>query len=154
MIQRLQSIFLFLVSILMGITVFLPLWGKAEGMSKIEINAIKMIHTSGETVTEQTTVYLAIIAGLVAILAFWNIFNYKNRRFQMKITLFCTLLIAVFISASTFITYQAENIFSPEMGGTFGAGYFLPVAAILCNWLSLRFIKKDEDMVRSADRLR
>lgn len=155
MIQRLQSIFLFLVSILMGLTVFLPLWGKEEGTNKIQMNAMQMIQTAGDSVVmEQTTVYLAIIAGLTAILAFWNIFNFKNRRFQMKITLFCTLLIAIFIGASTFITYQAQNIFSPEIGGAFGAGYFLPVGAILFNWLSLRFIKKDEDMVRSADRLR
>lgn len=155
MIQRIQSIFLFLVSILMGLTVFLPVWGKQDGTNKIEMNAIEMIQTlAGDVVMEQTTIYLAIIAGLTAILAFWNIFNYKNRRFQMKITLFCTLLIAIFIGVSTFLTYQAENVFSPEVGGTFGFGYFLPVAAILFNWLSLRFIKKDEDMVRSADRLR
>ena len=155
MIQRIQSIFLFLVSILMGLTVFLPVWGKQDGTNKIEMNAVEMIQPlAGDVVMEQTTIYLAIIAGLTAILAFWNIFNYKNRRFQMKITLFCTLLIAIFIGVSTFLTYQAENVFSPEVGGTFGFGYFLPVAAILFNWLSLRFIKKDEDMVRSADRLR
>ena len=85
---------------------------------------------------------------------FGNIFNFKNRRFQMKISLFCTLLIAIFIGVATFTTYQAQDIFSPEIGGVFGAGYFLPVGAILFNWLSVRFIKKDEDMVRSADRLR
>lgn len=155
MIQRIQSIFLLMVTILMGLTVFLPLWGKADGTNKIEMNAIHMIQTSaGETVMEQTTVYLAIIAGLTSVLALWNIFNYKNRRFQMKIALFCMLLIAAFIGISTFMTYQAQDIFSPEMGGVFGFGYFLPVAAILFNWLSLRYIKKDEDMVRSADRLR
>lgn len=155
MIQRIQSIFLFMVSILMGLTVFLPIWGKAEGTNRIEINCIEMIQTSaGEVVMEQTTIYLAILAGLTAILAFGNIFNFKNRRFQMKIALFCTLLIAVFIGLSTFLTYQAQNIFSPEIGGTMAYGYYLPVAAILFNWLSVRFIKKDEDMVRSADRLR
>jgi glucan phosphoethanolaminetransferase (alkaline phosphatase superfamily) len=155
MIQRIQSIFLLLVSILMGLTVFLPIWGKEIGADKIEMNAIKMIQTlAGDQVMQQTTIYLGIIAGLTAILAFGNIFNFKNRPFQMKITLFCTLLIAIFIGVATFITFQAQNIFSPEMGGTFALGYFFPVAAILFNWLSLRFIKKDDDMVRSADRLR
>ncbi len=154
MIQRIQSIFLLMVSIFMGLTVFLPIWGKQDAANKIQMNAIKMIEVSGDVVTEQTTVYLAIIAGLTAILSFGNIFNYKNRRFQMKIALFCTLLIAAFIGISTFLTYQAENAFSPELGGTFGFGYFFPVAAVLFNWLSVRFIKKDEDMVRSADRLR
>ncbi|WP_338790288.1 DUF4293 domain-containing protein [Bernardetia sp. Wsw4-3y2] len=155
MIQRIQSIFLLMVSILMGLTVFLPIWGKVDGTNKIEMNAIEMIQTSaGETVMQQTTVYLAVIAGLTAILALWNIFNFKNRRFQMKIALFCTLLIAAFIGIATFITFQAQDIFSPEVGGTMAYGYYLPVAAILFNWLSVRFIKKDEDMVRSADRLR
>ena len=155
MIQRIQSIFLFLVSILMGLTIFLPLWGKADGTNKIEINAIQMIQTSGDSVVmEQTTVYLAIIAGLTAILAFWNIFNFKNRGFQMKITLFCTLLISAFIATEFFVSHNAISLFSPEVEGHFGSGFFLPVAAILFNWLSLRAIKKDEDMVRSADRLR
>ncbi|WP_375559334.1 DUF4293 domain-containing protein [Bernardetia sp. OM2101] len=155
MIQRIQSIFLLMVSILMGLTIFLPIWGKADGANKIEMNSIEMIQTlAGDLVMEQTTIYLAIIAGLTAILAFWNIFNFKNRRFQMKIGLFCMLLISAFIVISVFITYQAQDIFSPEIGGVFGVGFFLPVAAILFNWLSVRFIKKDEDMVRSADRLR
>ncbi|AFM03711.1 hypothetical protein Fleli_1277 [Bernardetia litoralis DSM 6794] len=154
MIQRIQSIFLLMVSILMGLTVFLPIWGKVDGANKIEINAIQMTQTLGDVVTEQTTIYLAIIAGLAAILAFGNIFNFKNRRFQMKIALFGTLLIAIFIGVATFLTYQAQEVFSPEIGGTMAYGYYLPVAAILFNWLSVRFIKKDEDMVRSADRLR
>ena len=155
MIQRIQSIFLLMVSILMGLTVFLPLWGKQDGTNRIEIDTMHMVQTSaGEVVTEQTTVYLAIIAGLTALLALWNIFNFKNRRFQMKIGLFCTLLIAVFIAVATFVTYQAQDTFSPEIGGTFSYGYYLPVVAVLFNWLSIRFIKKDEDMVRSADRLR
>ncbi len=155
MIQRIQSIFLLMVSIFMGLTVFLPIWGKSDGTNKIEMNSIEMVQTlAGDVVMEQTTVYLAIIAALTAILSFGNIFNYKNRRFQMKISLFCTLLIAIFIGASTLLTFYAQDNFSPQVGGVFGTGYFLPVAAVLFNWLSIRFIKKDEDMVRSADRLR
>lgn len=155
MIQRIQSIFLFLVSILMGVTIFLPLWGKEDGTDKLELSAMQMVQlSSGEVVSEQTTVYLAIIAGLTAILALWNIFNFKNRRFQMKIGLFCTLLISTFIAISTFLTFQAQNAFAPEVGGTPAYGFFLPVGAILLNWMAIRAIKRDEDMVRSADRLR
>lgn len=155
MIQRLQSIFLLMISILMGLTVFLPIWGKVAGTDRIEMNAIKMIQTSaGETVMEQTTVYLAIIAALTAILALWNIFNFKNRRFQMKIALFSMLLISVFIAIEVVMTFYADGLFAPEVGGIFAYGFFFPVAAILFNWLAIRGIKKDEDMVRSADRLR
>lgn len=155
MIQRIQSILLLLVSILMGLSVVLPLWGKADGTNKVEITAIQMIQTSaGTTVMEQTTIYLAIIAGLTAVLAFWNIFNFKNRGFQMKISLFCTLLISAFIATEFFISHNAISLFSPEVEGHFGSGFFLPVAAILFNWLALRAIKRDDDMVRSADRLR
>jgi glucan phosphoethanolaminetransferase (alkaline phosphatase superfamily) len=155
MIQRIQSIFLLLISILMGATIFLPIWGKEDGTNKIEMNSIEMIQTlAGDVTMQQTTVYLAIIAALTAILAFWNIFNFKNRRFQMKIGLFCMLLISAFISIEVAMTFYANGIFSPEVGGKFGVGFFLPVAAILFNWLSIRAIKRDEDMVRSADRLR
>lgn len=155
MIQRIQSIFLLMISILMGFTIFLPIWGKEDGTNKIEMNSIDMTQTlAGDVTMEQTTIYFAIIAGLTAILAFWNIFNFKNRHFQMKIGLFCMLLISVFIATEVFMTFYANDIFAPEVGGAFGVGFFLPVAAILFNWLSIRAIKKDEDMVRSADRLR
>ncbi|WP_291723778.1 DUF4293 domain-containing protein [Bernardetia sp.] len=155
MIQRIQSIFLFLVSILMGVTIFLPLWGKSDGTNRIEIDTMHMVElSSGEVVSEQTTVYLAIIAGLTALLALWNVFNFKNRRFQMKIGLFCTLLIAVFIAVEVFLTFQGQAAFAPEVGGNFAYGFFLPVGAILLNWMAIRAIKRDEDMVRSADRLR
>ncbi|MBK8554730.1 MAG: DUF4293 family protein [Lewinellaceae bacterium] len=43
----------------------------------------------------------------------------------------------------------------PEGGSAqFAAGWALPVAAIVGQWLALRGIRKDEHLVKSMDRLR
>jgi hypothetical protein len=33
-------------------------------------------------------------------------------------------------------------------------GLYLPIAAMICNILANRFIRRDENLVRSADRMR
>lgn len=85
---------------------------------------------------------------LAGILALVSVFLYKNRPLQAKLTAFsvvCTLLGAAF-AAWLFFQSGASAGVQP------GAFLVLPVAVFA--WLAIRHIKKDEKLVRSADRLR
>lgn len=83
------------------------------------------------------------------------VFLYKNRKQQLLLCKIATLLIAGLVAA---IFYFAENVRSSSDF----AGYtseirpmmVAPLAALVMVVLANRFIKKDEELVRSADRLR
>ena len=59
-----------------------------------------------------------------------------------------------YIAAATYLIYKGENSLGMESRGLFKPGYFLPLGAMILNSLANRFIKKDEDLVRSVDRIR
>ncbi len=80
------------------------------------------------------------------------IFLYKNRKQQMLLCKIATLLIAGLIVA---IFYFAKNV--EAMGGytsEIQPILVAPLVALVLVILANRFIKKDEELVRSADRLR
>lgn len=90
------------------------------------------------------------IAGLLALVA---IFRFKNRPQQMRITRFALIADSVGIALTVLLYWRDVNaLASTEV--TDGAGAYLPLGFILFAILALRGIKKDEELVRSADRLR
>jgi hypothetical protein len=52
------------------------------------------------------------------------------------------------------IAVSPESLLQPELQGNYLMGFYLPVVALLFNLLSNRFIRKDEMLVKSADRIR
>ncbi|MBT33720.1 MAG: hypothetical protein CMO01_28995 [Thalassobius sp.] len=158
MIQRLQSIFLFLASLAMFLVIFLPIWNKTLPETTEEyavLTALDLtISKGGETVDKIQTFYIAILAFVASALAMGSLFSYKNRLLQMKINLGNTLVMAAVLILSTYFLFQGEKMFSPEVEGQWRLGFFLTPFAMICNSIANRFIRKDEKLVRSADRLR
>ncbi|MCC5944794.1 MAG: DUF4293 domain-containing protein [Bernardetiaceae bacterium] len=156
MIQRLQSITLLLVTILMATVIFMPLWTKSGGGQHLVLTSFNLTMLKGsETVEQSTTVYLAIIAGISAIVAFAAIFLYTNRMLQMRLAMLNSFFIAIFLAICIYI----EEFVMPDMLAASGSGvpaigFWLPVVAIVLSQISAHLIRKDENMVRSADRLR
>jgi hypothetical protein len=59
-----------------------------------------------------------------------------------------------YIATATYFIYQGETELGMDIRGMFKPGYFLPLGAMIFNSLANRYIKKDEDLVRSVDRIR
>jgi lipopolysaccharide export LptBFGC system permease protein LptF len=79
-----------------------------------------------------------------------EITRYKNRVLQIKLgTLNSLLLVGGYGAAVYFGSAMLKNY-----GGHYGLGMYLPAAAVFLNWLSMRFIRRDERIVRDSDRLR
>jgi peptidoglycan/LPS O-acetylase OafA/YrhL len=87
-----------------------------------------------------------IIGGLLALI---SIFNFKNRVLQKRITGISVLLVLV---TCVWIYYYAS--FIPGTDINYGAGIFMPVLALVFCFLALRGIRKDEQLLKSAERLR
>ncbi|MBA9078446.1 MULTISPECIES: DUF4293 domain-containing protein [Rufibacter] len=159
MIQRIQSVFLFLLVIAMVALFFVPIWSKtnpANGQEYV-LTAFSLGPAAATTAAEASTstIFIAILAGLAALIALYEIFQYKNRLTQMKLGLLNSLVMAALMGcAFYFSSYVGEDLVKTAQQGEYMAGFYLPAVGLLMNVLANRFIKRDEDLVRSMDRLR
>ncbi len=142
MIQRIQSIYLTIVFTLSAI---LPLVFKLWNYSNKEVYALELLSD------------LSIIAKLVpvfflisALLAMFSIFKYQNRQLQFVLG---RIIIMINLFLLGILIYLSLNI-PGEASSEKGIGMFIPVVAILFAVLANKAIKKDEDLVKSVDRLR
>ena len=164
MIQRIQTLFLLGVIVCMALVIIFPLWEKTDPGAglKISLDAFnwkefRQDASSPEVWILNTTkqvYYLAGLSALACIIALYSIFNYKNRTLQMKLGALNAFLMMAFIATATYFIYQGENNMQTGLRGIFQVGFFLPLGAMILNSLANRFIKKDEDLVRSVDRIR
>jgi len=97
--------------------------------------------------------YTIMAVVLVCILTpLYVIFNYKNRARQMQLSRL-TILLNAALMVSFFLL---SDLFAEKTSSTvdYSIGIFVPMGAIVFLLLAIRFIKKDDKLVRSADRIR
>jgi glucan phosphoethanolaminetransferase (alkaline phosphatase superfamily) len=156
MIQRVQSVFLFLLVVAMVALFFVPIWAKtnpADGQ-EYALTAFRLGPVTGDGASSNTIV-IAILAGAAALIALYEIFQYKNRLTQMKLGMLNSLVMAALMGcAFYFSSYVGEDLVKTKEQGEYLSGFYLPAVGLLMNVLANRFIKRDEDLVRSMDRLR
>jgi hypothetical protein len=158
MIQRIQSIFLALLAILMFSMIFLPIWSKINPASgqEVAIDAMQMVYKeNGIVKTSSANPYLGILAGVISAVAVGSLFSYKNRKRQILLNLINAFLLLVICCVQAYLIFgKGINLFDPQMQGAFGTGFYMPFGALLLNSASNRFIQRDEKLVKSIDRLR
>jgi len=154
MIQRIQSIFLLVIATCMIITVFLINWQETTAAETVTMTALNMVHTkAGTEVSSRDVWYIAALAGIAAGVALYSLVSYKNRVLQMGLGAINALIMAGVLGLIIYFSREAETII-PGQEGAFQTGTYLPMAAMICNIIANRFIRRDEKLVRSADRMR
>jgi len=160
MLQRIQTVFLLTVSVSMTIFLFFPIWigSNADGSTLHQIFAL-FLFKSEENGAREVVEYLpfaisGILAGLGVIISLVEMFAYKHRLTQIKLGALNALILAGSLVAALWFTNQAIQNWGNEINGQHGIGVFFPVAALISNMLANRFIRKDEKLVRSMDRIR
>lgn len=162
MIQRVQTIFLFLVAVFMILVTLSDLWQQVnpDQTEQMELTAWKLTTytmVNGEergTINESTTPYIGILAIAAAIIALYSLSQFKNRTKQMFLNMINSLVMGVTLGVVVYKSYQANLDFNPSVSGEFLFGFYAIVAAIIFNVISNRFIRKDEMLIKSVDRIR
>jgi hypothetical protein len=162
MIQRIQSVFLLLLALCMIAVLFLPLWHKADPNTGQELVLTATSYAYNFQVKDPrnglaapANVWLiAVFAVLSAAVALFEIFQFRNRFLQLKLGMLNLLLILCTIGAGFYFSNLGEQMLNIKMLGTYQAGFYLPTLALMLNLLANRFIRRDEQLVRSMDRLR
>jgi hypothetical protein len=156
MIQRVQSIFLFLIGACMIGMLFTTIWTKTGAEGEVaRLSAISLTYKTQANAGSISTVYIGVLCVIAMILAYTSLFSFKNRMLQIKLNLANSIvMVSVMACCAYFISYQGERILGIGTKGTVGFGLFLPAISLVMNMLANRFIWKDEKLVRSSNRLR
>ena len=158
MIQRVQSLFLLGIVICMILFLVYPSWEEVDSANpkqRVELDAYSLTkYSEGQDLKIQNTLYLAILAVLIAGLAVYEIFNYKNRIFQRKIGAVNSLILVALLATTYYLVFSGMRVIEPSKNGTYELGFFMVILAVVLNILANRFIMRDEKLVRSADRMR
>lgn len=141
MIQRIQSIYLFIAVLLSAALFYLPLFEVPAGTA----DAAKQFMITNNAL-------LLVLNSAIGILAFVIIFLFMNRPLQMRLCRLALILIFIMIGL---LFYTSDAILNGlDQKVTFKIGTYLPLIQVVIIFLAHRAIKKDEKLVRSADRLR
>ena len=137
MIQRIQTVYLLIALVILGALPFVfPLFTMSDGKE------FRFMSDS----------FYTVLFGLSTTLTLISILYFKKRQHQFvlnRLTIILNLiLLGLFVYRS--LNLSGETVQVSEKG----IGMFLPIVAIVFLALANRAIKKDEDLVKSADRLR
>ena len=83
MIQRIQTLYMLIVTALMAVTLFAPLAWFAGEAGEFGLYAFSLKTAAGEAV--QPTVYMGVVLALACVLPFITIFLFKRRLLQLRL---------------------------------------------------------------------
>lgn len=151
MIQRIQSVYLLLVTVLLMMAMCMPV-GQFIGADGVTSHVFKPLGVTLADGTFQSTWGLFGILLLGALIALCTIFLYRNRMLQVRMTIFSSLLLVGYYIAFFVFMFVLKD----DLNASFQLGWALclPLVAIILNYLAFRGIYRDELMVKAADRLR
>lgn len=161
MIQRIQSVYLVLIMILVATlcatSILHMVYVVPEGKTTEYVLNLFYFNKleNGILLESHLQIGLILISSIVIGLSLYVLINFKNRVKQMTFTLLNMVAILALLAAFAVKVY----LFVPEFSSDkLMAGSILGIALFLfLIYLNVRvyfLIKKDEDLVRSADRLR
>ena len=157
MIQRVQTLFLFLIAVAMGVALANPLWEKvgAQPTEMAHLSALQYSYQQGITTFVDSVWYLALLIGLVGLVSLYAIFQYRNRLTQTALCAANALMLTAIMGIILYKTlYAGKEYGDPGDQGNFLTGFYAIIVALVLNALANRFIRRDEKLVRGSDRLR
>lgn len=149
MIQRIQTIYLALAALISGLTIFLPL-ATFKFNEQEFIFSVTGIKAVAQGVNQGvSTLPLLVLVIVIGVFCLAIIFLYKNRKLQMKLCkaamLFTLFLISLFI-------FHIATANATEV--SYSAALGLPLFQLIALMFAHRGIAKDENLVKSLDRIR
>jgi len=155
MIQRIQSLFLLLTSLLSLLFLngkYLKFFNNSGTDIYMNFMGIWESQAGANPHIISSLIPLSVIGLLICILSFSAIFLFKNRKVQLKAAVIVILLTIVFIGMALYYFFWVTGKFQAEPVP--GFKMIIPFLMLISGILAYRGIKRDEKLVRSYERLR
>ena len=151
--QRIQTLYLFLsgvtATLLLLFTLFTVTPAGQETVYAVNFTGLIV---SGWTSIKYFNLVSFVLTSLVTILSFVTIFLYKRRKLQIRLTIIGLLLMVAAIVAFAYMLWRQADLMQAMTQIRFWI--ILPIINLLCQYLAMRNIIKDDILVRASNRLR
>ena len=155
MVQRIQSLYLLLTtifSVLFQSGKILKFNDDAKNFLYINLGGLNRISETGGTAQLQRLLPLTGLLLLIPLVSLITIFLFKNRKLQIRFVLGLIILIILLILALAYYFYFVVLHYNAEFLP--GLSLIFPILMLICACLAYRSIKKDDELVKSYNRLR
>lgn len=153
MLQRIQTLFIVIAVISLCLVFAFPVWKGVFSVGTETKEATYNVMVEGLKISN-----IIVLANLVVCLgmALGALFMYKKRTLQMKLVALNVFFIALLMGFFFLNIESMTTLFGTANKDSEGykLAFFLPIIALLLHVVAYRFIKKDEALVRSVDRIR
>lgn len=148
MIQRKQTVFLFFALALTVICLSMPIGHITPKGMGTDIVVTNLGIRETVNYTGWPMLAFLLVTCPLNILA---IFSYNNRKLQMRLCTWCIIMCAAW-----YVYYLFAFFNTYTMVGTFSMNWTvaLPLVSVILYWMAHRGIKKDDELIKSADRIR
>ncbi|HEY9221257.1 MAG TPA: DUF4293 domain-containing protein [Lutibacter sp.] len=144
MIQRIQSIYLLIATVLSGGLIFpFNLWITEQGTEFYALDSL-----SSDNLVLASVFVLFMASSLLTLI---TIFQFKKRQLQFVLGRLTILINFILVGI---LVYFAQNLSGEMQVSEKGIGLLIPIFTIVFVALANKAIKKDEELVKSVDRLR
>lgn len=154
MIQRIQSVYLILTTILAGLFLTGIFFEFVSGEGSRFIVSISGIYENSTESLLMTgkIIPVLLIAVIIPMVSLITLFLFRNRKLQMRAILILIILVILLIGTSA---YYVLPFIRPGNGKLIPVfRMFIPVINLFLGIMAYFAVRKDEKMVRSYDRLR
>jgi len=157
MIQRIQSIYLLIAGLALWLIFVFPLAAYNPAGSNNELSVLDVFtlnSADGAAIPNPWKWFFLIAVPIAGLLCFWTLAQYKNRKLQLQLGRILYVICAVLLGANYYTAKKLTGVFPGEVETSYGPSYFLPLIALIFLFLAMRAIRKDEELVKSLDRIR
>jgi len=150
MIQRIQTVYLsltILISVLFLNGAFINFSDESGTVINFTLAGI-----SGVSETSMKTLPVSLLIIIIPVLSLITIFLFKNRTLQLLLCKVLLALISALVISLVLYSYIFISRYNTELVP--GVKMAIPVIQFILSYLAYRGIKKDDDLVKSYDRLR
>lgn len=143
MIQRIQSALMFIAAVLLGLEFIFPIaTSSAAGSGYFSDSVYNIFDTPVLLGLVTTSIVFCVLA----------IFLFSNRKLQSNLNWITVFLCIVTIGAAYFLASNDQSGVFSDLN--IGIGSMMPFLSLVLLVAANRYINKDENLVKSMDRLR
>ena len=154
MIQRVQSIYLFLVFVVAVVLMFFPLASFSAGEHIFNMNIMGFDGAEDLGIELPNIMIIGILTALLGAMSLFTIFQFKNRKLQMKLNMVNMLINFGLLAAIFFYSDMIAAMDAVSSEFRYDIAAYFPIASVLLLILSNRNIRADEKLIRQSERLR
>ncbi|MGC3977667.1 MAG: DUF4293 domain-containing protein [Paludibacteraceae bacterium] len=134
MLQRIQTVYLFLVIVLITLSAVLPIafYSNLTVGNQFNYTILRFLSPSDDAIKGFSSIPLAVPAAICVILALFEIFTYKKRNIQINLGIFNIIFNAIYLGVLIYyFNFVLTNGYSSDIKVLYKYPLIFPIVALI-----------------------